>query len=95
MASPVTAGVAAFLLEYFPTLTPQQVKQVIEKSSVPSSAKATEPGSDKEVSLSELSKTGGIINAYEAAKLASSITGQDNNLRPVKTKIKVKKEKRA
>jgi subtilisin family serine protease len=95
MASPVTAGVAAFLLEYFPTLTPQQVKQVIEKSSVTTSAKATEPGSDKEVSLSDLSKTGGIINAYEAAKLAASMTGQDNNLQPVKTKIKVKKEKRA
>jgi subtilisin family serine protease len=95
MASPVTAGVAAFILEYFPTLTPQQVKQVIEKSSVPPSIKATEPGSDKEVSLSELSKTGGIINAYEAAKLAASITGQNNNLQPVKTKIKVKKEKRA
>lgn len=94
MASPVTAGVAAFLLEYFPTLTPQQVKQVIEKSSVAPSIKAEEPGSDREVSLSDLSKSGGLVNAYEAAKLADSLTKNDK-AQPVKTKIKVKKVKRA
>ena len=32
MASPVVAGLAAFILQYFPKLTPQQVKMVIEKS---------------------------------------------------------------
>ena len=95
MASPVTAGVAAFLLEYFPTLTPQQVKEAIEKSVVAPSIKATQPNSDKEVSLSELSKSGGIINAYEAAKVAASLTGQVAPTQPVKTKIKVKTAKKA
>jgi len=95
MASPVTAGVAAFLLEYFPTLTPQQVKEAIEKSVVAPSIKATQPNSDKEVGLSELSKSGGIINAYEAAKVAASLTGQVAPLQPVKTKIKVKTAKKA
>jgi len=33
MASPVVAGVAAFILEYFPNLSAAQVKMVIEKSS--------------------------------------------------------------
>jgi subtilisin family serine protease len=96
MASPVTAGVAAFLLEYFPTLTPQQLKMVIEKSSVAPNVKVTNPETGEEVQLSELGRTGGIVNAYEAAKLAAQIT--QNNApapKPVKTKIKVKKTKRA
>ena len=95
MASPVTAGVAAFIMSYYPTLSAQQVKEVIEKSAVAPSTKARQPDSDKEVSLSELSKTGGLVNAYEAAKLAATITGQQEAPQPVKTKIKVKKAKRA
>ena len=95
MASPVTAGVAAFLLEYYPALTPQQVKTVIEKSAVAPSIKAKEPGTDKEVSLSELSKSGGVVNVYEAAKMAESLTNQGSKPQPVKTKMKVKKAKRA
>jgi subtilisin family serine protease len=93
MASPVTAGVAAFLLEYFPTLTPQQLKTVLEKSAVKPTIKAEKPGSDEEVSFSELSKTGGLLNAYEAAKLAQEITSK--KMQPVKTKMKVKQAKRA
>jgi len=92
MASPVTAGVAAFLLQYYPTLTAQQLKTVLEKSAVKSTVKAQKPGGDEEVSLSELSKTGGLINAYEAAKLAQQITSQKQ---PVNTKMKVKQAKRA
>ena len=95
MASPVTAGVAAFIMSYYPTLSAQQVKEVIEKSAVAPSTKARQPDSDKEVSLSDLSKTGGLVNAYEAAKLAATITGQQEAPQPVKTKIKVKKAKRA
>ncbi|MGN6162906.1 MAG: S8 family peptidase [Flavisolibacter sp.] len=95
MASPVTAGVAAFLLEYYPTLTPQQVKTVIEKSAVAPSIKAQEPGTDKEVSLSDLCKSGGLVNVYEAAKMAEALTNEGNKPQPVKTKMKVKKAKRA
>lgn len=94
MASPVTAGVAAFLLEYFPNLTAEQLKYIIEKSAVVPSIKATKPGTKEEVSLSELSRTGGLVNAYEAAKLAESISSKHKAI-PVKTKMKVKKLKRA
>ncbi|RYG02887.1 MAG: peptidase S8 [Chitinophagaceae bacterium] len=73
MASPVVAGAAAFLLEYFPYLTPQQVKYCLEKSATPVSAKVYKPGTDDMVSLSELSRTGGVINVYEAAKIASTL----------------------
>ncbi len=69
MATPVVAGTAAFLLEYFPKLTAQQLKYVIEKSAQdPGIVKI--PGGSDSVDMKELSTSGGIINAYEAAKLA-------------------------
>jgi cell wall-associated protease len=72
MATPVVAGTAAFLLEYFPNLTAQQLKYVIEKSAQdPGVVKV--PGTDTSADMKELSTSGGIINAYEAAKLAYSL----------------------
>ena len=78
MASPVVAGLAALILEYYPNLSAQQVKYCIEKSAVapPSSLKVIEPGTDKETTIGALSKTGGIVNAYEALKLASTLKGE-------------------
>jgi hypothetical protein len=66
---------------------------VLERSAVKPTIKATKPGTDEEVNFSDLSRTGGLINAYEAAKFAQQISSQ--NLQPVKTKMKVKKAKRA
>ena len=74
MASPVVAGVAAFLMSYYPTLTAEQIKQVIEKSAVKPSIKAKNPGTEDLVDLTELSRTGGIINAYEAAVLEEKMS---------------------
>ncbi|HEV8079893.1 MAG TPA: S8 family serine peptidase, partial [Chitinophagaceae bacterium] len=76
MAAPVVTGVAAFLLEYFPDLSARQLKYVIEKSAVPASEKVEQPGSDEKVNLSDISKTGGFLNAYEAAKLAATLKGE-------------------
>lgn len=73
MASPVVAGMAAFLISYFPYLTPEQVKDCIEKSAQSPGVKVKKPGTDQLVDLSEISKTGGIINAYEAAKIAAAL----------------------
>ena len=78
MASPVVAGTAAFLLSYFPYLTPQQLKYCIEKSAQKPTAKVKKPGSDDEVELTEISRTGGVINAYEAAKIASTLEPASN-----------------
>jgi subtilisin family serine protease len=95
MASPVVAGLAALILEYFPNLTPEQVKSVIEKSSVKPDMKVKNPATEEEVDLSELSRAGGVINAYEAAKLASTIKGERNEkVEKVKTKSTVKPVKR-
>lgn len=76
MASPVVAGVAALILEYFPALSPEQVKSVIEKSTVKSDQKVVNPATGEEVDLSTLSKTGGVVNAYEAVKLAATLKGE-------------------
>jgi len=90
MASPVVAGLAAFLLEYYPALSPAQVKMVIEKSSSNPGMKVKNPETGDMVLLSDLSRSGGIINAYEAIKLASTIKGE-RKIAPVKpTKSTVK-----
>jgi len=73
MASPVTAGVAAFLLSYYPTLTGVQLKYIIENSAVKPLDKVTVPHTGATVSLSDISKTGGLLNAYEAVKLAAQV----------------------
>ena len=73
MACPVVAGVAALLLEYYPKLTALQLKEAIEKSAVASKEKVNNPQTKEKVLLSELSKTGGFLNAYEAVKYAGTI----------------------
>jgi cell wall-associated protease len=74
MASPVVTGVAALLLEFYPNLTPQQLKYCIVKSAVPLTAKVIKPGTQDElVNMSDLSVSGGIVNAYDALKLASTL----------------------
>jgi len=75
MACPLVAGIAALTLEYFPTLSAKQLKYIIEKSVVAPKEKVNKPGTDEMVSMSEISKTGGIVNAYEAVKLAATIKG--------------------
>ena len=76
MASPVTAGVAALIRSYFPELTAEQVKECIEKSVVPQDYKVKKPGSEEMVKLSNLSRTGGTVNAYKAVQLASQMKGK-------------------
>ncbi|MEJ0104948.1 MAG: S8 family peptidase [Bacteroidota bacterium] len=89
MASPVVTGLAALIMEYFPTLSAQQVKYVIEKSVTKTDTLAKDPGNEKMVPFSDLSSSGGIINAYEAVKLASTLKGERNTQQPLKTKSSV------
>jgi cell wall-associated protease len=92
MASPVVAGLAAFLLEYYPNLSAAQVKMVIEKSSTKLTEKVKNPETDELVPLSDISKSGGLVNAYEAIKLASTIKGERKPaaVKPVKSTVKPK-----
>jgi subtilisin family serine protease len=92
MASPVVAGLAALILEYYPTLSVKQVKMVIEKSAQKPTVKVKVPGTGEEEYMSDISKTGGIINAYEAVKLASTLKGErvTTDTKPVKSTVKPK-----
>lgn len=81
MAAPVVAGVAAMLRSYFPDLTAEQVKNVIMETAVKQKYKVKEPGEDEDssrplVPFSSLSVTGGMVNAYEAVKLAEHTKGK-------------------
>ncbi len=78
MASPVVAGLSALMLSYFPELTPQQVISIIKTTSLKITDKVTiKPGTeDEDASLLDLSSTGGIVNAYEAIKLAAATKGE-------------------
>ena len=74
MAAPVVAGEAAVLKAYFPQLTAGQLKQIIMQSAVPYHTQVQQPGSKKMVDFATLSRTGGIVNLYEAVKLAQQMT---------------------
>jgi subtilisin family serine protease len=77
MASPATAGVAAIIMSYFPELTAAQVRDVLRQSTRKfDNLKVQKPGSSELIDFSELSITGGLLNAYEAVKLASTIKGK-------------------
>jgi cell wall-associated protease len=91
MACPLVAGIAALTLGYYPDLSAKQLKYVIEKSALSPKEKVNKPGTDEKVPLGELSKTGGIVNAFEAIKLASTLTGEnkkENLPKPTMTKPK-------
>ena len=70
MATPVVSGLAALLRSYFPNLSAQQVKKIIEQTVVMPAEKTTKPGSADKVQMNALCKSGGIINAFNAVKLA-------------------------
>ena len=75
MATPIVTGVAAILRSYYPSLSAKQVKTILEKSVyVPAaSAPCLLPGNSSiSTPFSRLSKTGGIVNAYNAVVLANS-----------------------
>ena len=76
MATPVVAGVAALVLEYYPDLSAQQLKYVITNSVTPITEKVKLPGTNDSVNLADISVTGGEVNAYNALKLASTLKGE-------------------
>ncbi|MEP7256283.1 MAG: S8 family serine peptidase [Ferruginibacter sp.] len=94
MAAPLVSGIAALTLEYFPTLSAKQLKYVIEKSAQKPEYKVTKPGTDETVDLSEISKTGGIVNAYEAVKLAATLKGEIKDQKEILPKPKLVKSKK-
>lgn len=76
MASPIVAGVAALLLEYFPTLSALQLKTIIEQSFTPVVDSIRTPVTGALTTLNNISRAGGVLNAHEAVRLASTIKGE-------------------
>lgn len=78
MAAPATTGVAAILMSYFPHLSAEDVKEILRQSTRKfDGLKVTKPGSKDPVPFQELSSSGGMVNAYEAVKLAMSYKAGD------------------
>jgi len=77
MATPVVTGVAALLMSYFPELTAVQVKDILMKSSRKfDNLRVQKPGGGM-TDFSQLSQSGGLVNAYEAVKLAQTYKNQN------------------
>lgn len=75
MAAPVVSGLAALILSYYPELKPHEVREIIMKSVVKVEQKVkneNERGESERVSFKELCVSGGIVNAYQALKLAET-----------------------
>ena len=92
MAAPVVTGLAALIRSYYPELNAIQVKKIIEESVLkpaPSVA-SIKPGSKNEpVLFSQLSSTGGIINAFNAVADADTTKIMMASKEPVKEPVKI------
>ena len=74
MAAPVVSGLAALIMAYHPNLTAAQVKRIILESAVPfRNQTVARPGGDERVPFGTLSATGGIVNAFNALRMAQSL----------------------
>ncbi|QXP60613.1 S8 family peptidase [Olleya sp. HaHaR_3_96] len=74
MASPAVAGVAALVWSQYPKLTAPQVKQIIMDSGLVIPSKVVVGGDASNVQpFANLSKSGKIVNAYNALIIASQV----------------------
>ena len=74
MAAPAVAGVAALIWTYYPKLTAAQVKRIIMESGLEVPIQVTlRTNPSKPLNLQEISKSGKIVNAYNALILARQV----------------------
>jgi len=78
IAAPVVSGVAALLMSQFPTLTAADVKRILMATvtKFPGQQVLRPGGRQATVPFASLSTAGGIVNAYEAVKMAQRETGK-------------------
>ena len=70
MAAPAVSGVASLILSYFPRITAQKLKSIILESGLKVDIKINHDEKEN-IYLDSISKTGKIVNAYNALILAS------------------------
>jgi subtilisin family serine protease len=84
MAAPNVAGVAALIRSYYPTLTAKQVKHILMESGTAITTSVAVGGDPEKSRLfSELSKSGRMVNAYNAMVMAEKLAKK-----PAPVKIK-------
>ena len=74
MASPNVAGVAALIRAYYPKLTASQVKHIIMDSGTSISTTAAIGEAKTQAKLNDVSRTGKIVNAYNALLMADNMS---------------------
>ena len=74
MASPNVAGVAALIRSYYPKLSAAQVKQIIMDSGTPLKNDIAVGEDQHKANFSTISKTGKIVNAYNALLMAEQMS---------------------
>ncbi|WP_337965393.1 S8 family serine peptidase [uncultured Flavobacterium sp.] len=75
LAAPMVSGTAALIWSYYPELTAAEVKQIIMDSGTSYDLQVIVPGTkDKKVPFSELSKSGKVLNVYNAMQLADKVS---------------------
>ncbi|WP_289057311.1 S8 family serine peptidase [uncultured Flavobacterium sp.] len=74
-AAPMVCGTAALIWMYYPKFTVQEIKQIIINSGTPYDIEVIIPGSNgKKAPFSQLSKSGKVLNVYNAMKFAEEIS---------------------
>ncbi len=74
MAAPAVAGVAALIRSQYPKLTAPQVKKIIMQSGLSPKAKVVVSGDTANTAtLDKISKSGKIVNAYNALIMAAAV----------------------
>jgi cell wall-associated protease len=76
MASPIVCGVAALVWSHYPKLTAMQIKQIILDSGISYDLQVQVPGEKDNVTkpFREMSKSGKVVNAYNALLLAEKMS---------------------
>lgn len=72
-SAPIVSGVAALIRSYYPSLSASEVKQILMDSSVKYDILVdvpTKENPEQQLPFNELSKSGGIVNAYNAMLMA-------------------------
>jgi len=75
LAGPMVSGTAALIWSYYPSLTVTEVKQIILDSGTAYDIEVIVPGTkDKKVPFLELSKSGKVLNVYNAMQMAEKMS---------------------
>lgn len=72
MAAPNVSGVAAVLRSFYPKYPAKKIKSIIINSGIPLHSPVKDPESEKLVNANKLSKSGKLVNLYNALLYASS-----------------------